>query len=75
MAAAAYTYQTVNYYTYLLFVTGFLGGFSTFSTAVNEMVSLAKSKKLVMAAFYFLVTLVIPFGMVIVGWWIGSMGR
>ena len=75
VAAAAYTYQTVNYYTYLLFVTGFLGGFSTFSTAVNEMVSLAKSKKLVMAAFYFLVTLVIPFGMVIVGWWIGSMGR
>ena len=32
VAAAAYTYQTVNYYTYLLFVTGFLGGFSTFSS-------------------------------------------
>ena len=53
----------------------YIKGSSTFSTAVNEMVSLAKSKKLVMAAFYFLVTLVIPFGMVIVGWWIGSMGR
>ena len=65
----------MNYYTYLLFVTGFLGGFSTFSTAINEMVSLAKGKKFVMAAFYFVVTLVIPFSMVIVGWWVGSMGR
>ena len=25
--------------------------------------------------FYFVVTLVIPFSMVIVGWWVGSMGR
>lgn len=75
VAAAAYTYQTVNYYTYLLFVTGFLGGFSTFSTAINEMVSLAKGKKFVPAALYFVVTLVIPFSMVIVGWWVGSMGR
>ena len=37
VAAAAYFYQTADHSSYLLFVTGFLGGFSTFSTAINEM--------------------------------------
>ena len=49
-AAAAYFYQTVNYSTYLLFVAGFLGGFSTFSTAINEMVSLTRTRQLAVAA-------------------------
>lgn len=75
VAAAAYTYQTVNYYTYLLFVTGFLGGFSTFSTAINEMVSLVKSKRIGMAIGYFAVTVLIPFLMVVLGWWVGAMGH
>lgn len=75
VAAAAYTYQTVNYYTYLLFVTGFLGGFSTFSTAINEMVSLVKSKRIGMALGYFAVTVLIPFLMVVLGWWVGAMGH
>ena len=39
VAAAAYASMAVEQSTYLLFVTGFLGGFSTFSTAINEMVS------------------------------------
>ena len=43
VAAAAYASMAVEQSTYLLFVTGFLGGFSTFSTAINEMVSLARS--------------------------------
>mgnify|MGYP000134495451 FL=1 len=30
VAAAAYVYQTADHSSYLLFVTGFLGGFSTF---------------------------------------------
>ena len=50
VAAAAYFYQTADHSSYLLFVTGFLGGFSTFSTAINEMVSLARSGKYANAA-------------------------
>ena len=75
IAAAAYHYQTVNYFTYLLFVAGFLGGFSTFSTAINEMVSLAKTRRLAMALGYFVITVVVPFLMVVLGWWVGVMGR
>ena len=73
--ASAYFYQTVGYFTYLLFVAGFLGGFSTFSTAINEMVSLAKSNRIVMALGYFAATVIIPFLMIVLGWWIGAMGR
>ena len=73
-AAAAYFYQTVNYSTYLLFVAGFLGGFSTFSTAINEMVSLTRTRQLAVAAFYFLTTLVVPFCAVVLGWFFGSCG-
>ena len=72
-AAAAYFYQTVNYSTYLLFVAGFLGGFSTFSTAINEMVSLTRTRQLAVAAFYFLTTLVVPFCAVVLGWFFGSI--
>lgn len=75
IAAAAYFYQTVPYATYLLFVAGFLGGFSTFSTAVNEMVSLIKIRQLGMAVAYFLLTVAIPFLAVILGWWVGSLGH
>lgn len=75
IAASAYFYQTVGYFTYLLFVAGFLGGFSTFSTAINEMVSLAKSNRIVMALGYFAATVIIPFLIIVLGWWIGAMGR
>ena len=50
VAAAAYASMAVEQSTYLLFVTGFLGGFSTFSTAINEMVSLARNGRFAMAA-------------------------
>ncbi|MDE5641183.1 MAG: CrcB family protein [Bifidobacterium castoris] len=75
MAAGAYFYQTVSYSTYLLFVAGFLGGFSTFSTAINEMVSLTRTRQFTVAAFYFLTTLVVPFLAVILGWWLVSFGH
>ena len=61
--------------TYLLFVTGFLGGFSTFSTAINEMVSLARNRHLAMAAFYVLVTIVVPVICVALGWIVGSLAH
>ena len=60
VAAAAYFYQTADHSSYLLFVTGFLGGFSTFSTAINEMVSLARSGKYAAAAVYFMMTVLVP---------------
>ncbi|KFI48047.1 fluoride efflux transporter FluC [Bifidobacterium biavatii] len=68
IAAAAYAYQTVDHGTYLLFVTGFLGGFSTFSTAINEMVSLARKERFGMAAAYCAATIVVPLICVTLGW-------
>ena len=75
LAAAAYAYHVVPESTYLLFVTGFLGGFSTFSTAINEMVSLARNRKFALAAAYLLATVVVPVLCVACGWWVGSLGR
>lgn len=68
VAAAAYFYQTADHSSYLLFVTGFLGGFSTFSTAINEMVSLARSGKYAAAAVYFMMTVLVPVVCVVLGW-------
>lgn len=75
VAAAAFAYQTVPESTYLLFVTGFLGGFSTFSTAINEMVSLARSRHFAMASFYLMATIVVPVICVALGWMVGGAGR
>ncbi|MBM6700299.1 CrcB family protein [Bifidobacterium pullorum subsp. saeculare] len=74
VAAAAYALGTVDHGTYLLFVTGFLGGFSTFSTAINEMVSLARAKRIGMAALYFAMTVCVPVLCVAAGWAVGSLG-
>lgn len=75
VAAAAYAYQTVDQSTYLLFVTGFLGGFSTFSTAVNEMVSLTRQERFGPAAVYFAATVIVPIGCVALGWTLVAMFR
>ena len=75
VAAAAYACGTADHNAYLLFVTGFLGGFSTFSTAINEMVSLARSERFVTAALYFAATVIVPLLCVAAGWWVGSLGR
>lgn len=73
VAACAYASGTVGHGDYLLFVTGFLGGFSTFSTAINEMVSLARTEKFGTAALYLLSTLVVPVVCVALGWWVCSL--
>lgn len=75
VAAAAYASMAVEQPTYLLFVTGFLGGFSTFSTAINEMVSLARNGRFAMAGWYLLATVVVPIVCVALGWMVGSLGR
>ncbi|KFI91655.1 protein crcB-like protein [Bifidobacterium saguini DSM 23967] len=73
LAAAAYAQQVVPESTYLLFVTGFLGGFSTFSTAINEMVSLFRNRHFGMATFYLIATIVVPIICVTLGWLVGSL--
>ena len=71
----AYVYQTADHSSYLLFVTGFLGGFSTFSTAINEMVSLARSGKYAAAAVYFMMTVLVPVVCVALGWGLIALVR
>lgn len=68
IAAGAYASGTVDHDVYLLFVTGFLGGFSTFSTAINEMVSLVHTRKYATAAFYCAATILVPLLCVAAGW-------
>ena len=75
LAAAAWAQQVVPEATYLIFVTGFLGGFSTFSTAINEMVSLGRNRHFGMALFYLLVTIVVPVICAALGWFVGGACR
>lgn len=51
----------------LLLATGFLGGFSTLSTAVNEMLLFAAEHQWRMAVCYALVCLVVPLAAVALG--------
>lgn len=44
----------------LMLATGFLGGFSTFSTAINEMVTLGRARHWGTAAGYCAASLVVP---------------
>ncbi|KFI97567.1 fluoride efflux transporter FluC [Bifidobacterium stellenboschense] len=44
----------------LMLATGFLGGFSTFSTAINEMVTLFRKRRYPTAAGYLLASVVAP---------------
>ena len=75
IAAAAFAFHTVDHGTYLLFVTGFLGGFSTFSTALNEIVALARDRRLRLAALYCALTVVAPLLCVAAGWSLIAFGR
>ncbi|KAB5607937.1 fluoride efflux transporter FluC [Bifidobacterium jacchi] len=75
IAAGAIAYHTVEQGTYLLFVTGFLGGFSTFSTAINEMVSLIRARRFAVGLLYICATIVVPVVCVALGWWVVSVAR
>ena len=44
----------------LVLATGFLGGFSTFSTAINEMVTLFRKHRYPTAAAYLVLSLGVP---------------
>ncbi|RSX55204.1 chromosome condensation protein CrcB [Bifidobacterium dolichotidis] len=73
VAAASFFCHTVDNSAYLLFATGFLGGFSTFSTCVNEILALIRGRHFGVATTYFILTIVIPLGAAILGWFIGSL--
>lgn len=68
LAAGAYAHAAVASPTYLLFVTGFLGGFSTFSTAINEIVTLARNGNRATAGIYLAATMLAPLACVALGW-------
>lgn len=54
----------------MIIATGFLGGFSTFSTAVNETVSLARRKKYGTCIGYFFSMAAVPVLCVALGYFI-----
>ena len=53
---------------HLMVVTGFLGGLSTFSTAINEIVSLGRDKRPSMAGYYLIACIVVPVLCAALGW-------
>ena len=60
IAAAGYANGEVDYDTRTLFVAGFLGGFSTFSTMMNESVTLLRGGRTAVFAGYMVASIVAP---------------
>ena len=56
----------------LVLATGFLGGFSTFSTAINESVTLLRKGKRAVAAANIVLEYVVPLLCVALGWWLAA---
>ena len=52
IAMMSYYAQSVDMGTVMTFVVGFLGGFSTFSSAINEVLSLIRTRRFAMALGY-----------------------
>ena len=67
IAMMSYYAQSVDSQTVMLFLTGFLGGFSTFSTAINEVLSLIRKKRFAMALGYGVATVAVPLVCVALG--------
>ena len=75
IAMMSYYAQSVDSQTVMLFLTGFLGGFSTFSTAINEVLSLIRKKRFAMALGYGVATVAVPLVCVAVGFGLASLAR
>ncbi len=75
IAMMSYYAQSVDSQTVMLFLTGFLGGFSTFSTAINEVLSLIRKKRFAMALGYGVAPVAVPLVCVALGFGLASLAR
>lgn len=75
IAMMSYYAQSVDSQTVMLFLTGFLGGFSTFSTAIKEVLSLIRKKRFAMALGYGVATVAVPLVCVALGFGLASLAR
>ena len=75
IAMMSYYAQSVDSQTVMLFLTGFLGGFSTFSAAINEVLSLIRKKRFAMALGYGVATVAVPLVCVALGFGLASLAR
>ena len=75
IAMMSYYAQSVDSQTVMLFLIGFLGGFSTFSTAINEVLSLIRKKRFAMALGYGVATVAVPLVCVALGFGLASLAR
>lgn len=66
--AALYASATVPDPWHLLLATGLLGGFSTFSTAINEMTTLARQRHWTTACGYLTAAIITPVAAVACGY-------
>ena len=70
----SYYAQSVDMGTVMTFVVGFLGGFSTFSSAINEVLSLIRKRRFAMALGYGAATVAVPLACVALGFGIAMLG-
>ncbi|MDO4913230.1 MAG: CrcB family protein [Bifidobacteriaceae bacterium] len=68
IAIGAYDCSSVYQMQYLLFTAGFLGGFSTFSTAVTQVVNQINNKKYCSGIIYGIFTVIVPLIFAVIGW-------
>ena len=70
IVAGLYAHSTILDSARLLLATGFLGGFSTFSTMMNESVTALRAGKSAVFAGYMAVSIIVPVTAVAFGYWI-----
>ena len=74
IAMMSYYAQSVDLGTVMTFVVGVLGGFSTFSSAINEVLSLIRKRRFAMALGYGAATVAVPLACVALGFGIAMLG-
>ena len=70
LVAGLFAANTISPDCRLLLATGFLGGFSTFSTMMNETVTLLRNGKIACFIGYALASIVVPVMAVACGYWL-----
>ena len=75
LVAGLYADSAMSGQARLLMATGFLGGFSTFSTMINEMMALLRGKQFGMAGLYCLLSMVVPVLCMVAGWGVASLAH